>query len=375
MKSMRRLSAAAVLFCSLAACTLPRGAAMQSEILENTGSEAPQFAHYPVDSKLLPEVQRWPASKAAVSRPWLSGGVGRSGQVLTAGDSVQIAVWENGENKLMTNPGSPTTQLQTTQISSSGSVFVPYAGPVKIAGLTPDEAREKIQAKVSELIPAAQVQLESTPGKSNAVSLVGGVLRPGNVPLTDRSLTVLNVISEGGGVQPSILNPQLRLLRGGKVYETSMQRVLDDPALDAGVRPGDKLVVEPDRRSFLALGAAGREQVVKFPQDHVNALEAVTLVGGIDGARANPKGVLILRQYPASAVRADGKGGPTQQRVVFSINLTTTDGLFSAQNFEIQPNDLVLATESALVNVRTVLGLFSTSLSTVRTAQRVEAGN
>ena len=85
--------------------------------------------------------------------------------------------------------------------------------------------------------------------------------------------------------------------------------------------------------------------------------------------------VAMASVWSASAVRADGKGGPTQQRVVFSINLTTTDGLFSAQNFEIQPNDLVLATESALVNVRTVLGLFSTSLSTVRTAQRVEAGN
>jgi len=375
MKSMRRLPAAAVFLCSLAACTLPRGAAMQSEILRNSGSEAPQFAHYAVDSKLLPEVQHWPASRAVVARQWLSGGIGRTGQVLTTGDSVQIAVWENGENKLMTNAGSPSTQLQTTQISSSGSVFVPYAGPVKIVGLTPDEAREKIQSKVSELIPAAQVQLESAPGKSNAVSLVGGVARPGNVPLTDRSLTVLNVISEGGGALPTIANPQLRLLRGGKVYETSMQRVLDDPALDAGVRPGDKIIVEPDRRGFLALGAAGREQIVKFPQDHVTALEAVTLVGGIDVARANPKGVLILREYPASAVRADGHGGPTQQRVVFSINLTTTDGLFSAQNFEIQPNDLVLATQSPLVNVRTVIGLFSTSLSTVRTAQRIDANN
>lgn len=373
MKSMRRLPAAAVFLCALAACTLPRGAAMQSEILKNSEAEAPQFAHYAVDSKLLPEVQHWPASKAAVSRQWLSGGIGRTGQVLSAGDAVQIAVWENGENKLMTNAGSPTTQLQTTQISSAGAIFLPYAGPVKIAGLTPDEAREKIQTKVSELIPSAQVQLESTPGKSNAISLVGGVARPGNVPLTDRSLTVLNVLSEGGGVLPSIVNPQLRLLRGGKVYETSMQRVLDDPALDAGVRPGDKIVVEPDRRSFLALGAAGREQVVKFPQDHVSALEAVTLVGGIDGARANPKGVLVLREYPASAVHADGKGGPAQQRVVFSIDLTTTDGLFSAQNFEIQPNDLVLATESALVNVRTVLGLFNASLNTARTAQKVEA--
>jgi polysaccharide export outer membrane protein len=50
-------------------------------------------------------------------------------------------------------------------------------------------------------------------------------------------------------------------------------------------------------------------------------------------------------------------GGPAHPRTVFVINLTTADGLFSAGKFDIHPDDVVLATESAVSNVRTVFGL------------------
>ena len=79
----------------------------------------------------------------------------------------------------------------------------------------------------------------------------------------------------------------------------------------------------------------------------------------------------VLREYPASAVRPDGIGGPSQRRVVFSINLTTTDGLFSAQNFRIQPDDVVLATESAVNDTRTILGLVGTMFGIVNTANDI----
>lgn len=372
MASRPGLIVAVMLAVAASGCALPRGAAMQSEILKNASDKTPEFSHYPVDSKLLAELPHWPAGKAAAAkRSWIKGGSGGAGQVLAAGDTVTLAIWEGGQNKLLTSEGAPTTQIAPTTISNSGQIFVPYVGAVKVSGLSVEAAREKVQQSVTALIPEAQVQLAATPGKGNAVSLIGGVSNPGTIPLIDRSLTVLGAISEAGGVQGSIENPQLRLYRGGKVYETSLARVLDDPALDAGLRPGDKLMVLKDDRSFLALGASGVEKIIPFPKDHVNALEAVTLAGGINDIRANPKGVLILREYPASAVRADAAQGPQNARVVFSMDLTTSEGLFSAQNFEVQSNDLVLATESALVNTRTILGLFGSTLGLARTADSI----
>ncbi len=372
MRTMRRLSVAALLATTVAGCTLPRGAALQSEILTQQDVQNPGFAHYPIDAQLLPAVQSWPAARGTPApRGWPKGGGGAPGQVLARGDVVQLAVWESGESKLLTNPGAPNTQIQPTQISPAGNLFVPYVGPVKVAGLSPEAAREKVQLQVSALVPSAQVQLDARPGSENSVDLVGGVANPGRVPLMDRSMTVLGLISQGGGPRPDIENPQIRLMRGGKAYGMSMQRLLDEPTLDTALRPGDKVSVDRDRRHFLSLGAAGKQTMVAFPKDELNALEALTMVGGVNAGRANPKGVLVLREYPASAVRPDGIGGPSQSRVVFSINLTTTDGLFSAQNFRIQPDDVVLATESAVNDTRTILGLVGTMFGIVNTANDI----
>jgi polysaccharide export outer membrane protein len=48
---------------------------------------------------------------------------------------------------------------------------------------------------------------------------------------------------------------------------------------------------------------------------------------------------------------------------VFSIDLTTADGLFSAGKFMVQPQDLLLATESPIADVRSVFSLLSPSLA------------
>jgi polysaccharide export outer membrane protein len=93
------------------------------------------------------------------------------------------------------------------------------------------------------------------------------------------------------------------------------------------------------------------------------AQDALALMGGIDDARANPQGVLILREYRNQDVRSNVTDGPSHTRVVFTLDLTTADGLFSAGNFLIHPHDLVLATESPVNSATTVLGILGSVLS------------
>jgi polysaccharide export outer membrane protein len=84
------------------------------------------------------------------------------------------------------------------------------------------------------------------------------------------------------------------------------------------------------------------------------------IVGGVNDSRGDLQGILILREYPNSAVRP-GVRGPRETRVVFTIDLTSSDGLFSARNFSIQNKDLVLVTESPINNTRTILGLIGSA--------------
>jgi polysaccharide export outer membrane protein len=202
-------------------------------------------------------------------------------------------------------------------------------------------------------------------GRRNTIDLVSGVKAPSSVIMPSQNFTVLSALSSGGGVDAGLTNPQIKLMRGSHVYTTALQRLYDNPKLDTRLHGSDKIIVQADARYFLSLGATGQEAQFPFPRDIVSALDAMVLIGGVSEARADPKGVLILREYPSSAVR---KNGPSNTRVVFTLDLTASDGLFSARKFHIQLGDLVLAIESPLANTQNVLDIIGATLGLARIA-------
>jgi polysaccharide export outer membrane protein len=234
---------------------------------------------------------------------------------------------------------------------------MPYVGDVNVRGLTPDLARRKLQEALEPVVPSAQVQLAMAEGRGNSVDLVSGVANPGTYPMPDRNYTVMGLIAAGGGISPTLNNPQIRLVRGQNIYGTSVERLLDNPRLDTLLRGGDRVFVEEDSRYFLSFGATGKEDLHIFTKDEMSAMDAMSVAGGFQDGKADPKGLLILREYPASAI-APGQRGPRQQRVVFSLDLTSADGLFSARQFQINPGDLVMATESPINDALTISNIF-----------------
>jgi polysaccharide export outer membrane protein len=164
-----------------------------------------------------------------------------------------------------------------------------------------------------------------------------------------------------GGVPPAMVNPQVRVARGGKLYGISFADLLQNPNLDAVLQPGDRIYVQPEDRYFMSFGSASKVTQVPFPRSKISAMDAVTLVGGLDPRSADPKGVLVLRHYPTSVIQDDGKG-PSRQRMIFMFNLASADGLFSAEQFQIQAQDLVMIAQAPLVNQGEVANYLSTLL-------------
>lgn len=344
----------------LAGCgALPRGAAIESEILKGSQEETADFAVYPVTRDMLPTITEWP-STGIRHLSWVSASRGSTAQVIASGDTLDVFIWDSGENSLLTAPDQRVADLRGMRVSESGHIFVPYVGRIKVSGRTPDSARQLVQRQLEDIVPSAQVQLQMTEGRTNSVDLVGGVNAPGAIKMPNQNFSVLGAISAGGGVKTDLANPQVKLVRGSKVYQTSVSRLYENPKLDTRLRGGDKLIVEEDRRYFLSLGAAGRETQIKFNRDTLTALDALALMGGVNDNRADPQGILILREYPASAVNSNAPG-PDQTRVVFTLDLTSSDGLFSAKNFVVNSGDVVLATESPVTNARTIFGLIGSA--------------
>jgi polysaccharide biosynthesis/export protein len=186
--------------------------------------------------------------------------------------------------------------------------------------------------------------------------MLGGVANPGTYPLTERNLPLTSLIASAGGVSEALVYPRVQITRGSQVFRRSLAYVLDAPSHDPALQGGDRVVIEEDPRSFMALGATGRQEVITFDDEKVTALRAISLMGGIDDTRADPKGLLVLRRYPESALGRPG--GPTNRRVVFAFDLTNADSLFSADEFTIIDDDVVLATQAPATTTRRVLSLF-----------------
>ena len=347
---------------------MPRGAPSRSELLDS-GTENVDFALEIVTPQRLETYAGWGGSDPRRSRRWLSGGSLPSDQRLEPGDQLTLRIWDAEESSLITAPGARFSDVTNVVVGASGFVTLPYIDEVNVRGLTLETARERLQERLTEIIPSAQVQVSVQQGRRNSVSMLGGVVTPGAYPLTERNLPLTSMIASAGGVVPTLSNPQVQITRGGEVYRRSLRHVLADPANDPPLRGGDRVVVEEDPRRFLALGATGRQEVITFDDESVSALRAVSLMGGIDDARADPEGLLVLRRYSQAAV--DRPNGPPHRRMVFSFDLTNAESLFSADEFHLVDGDVVLATQAPATTARRVLSLFGAVLGIADSASSI----
>jgi len=129
------------------------------------------------------------------------------------------------------------------------------------------------------------------------------------------------------------------------------------------LRPGDKITVEKDTRSFVAMGATGSQTKVPFETQTLSAIEALATVGGLNTGTADPTGVFVFRNEPAEVAnsvlgRRDLKG---DQRMVYVLDLTQPTGMFEARDFLIRDGDTVYVTEAPFVQWTKTLSAISGS--------------
>jgi polysaccharide export outer membrane protein len=346
---------------ALASCGLPRGAGFSSELLSasNANTAAPgedpvyDFAVYEVNRATLPVLAAWPAT-GKETLPWITAREQPATLMIAAGDQVQLTIWDAEETSIF-GPGG-VTALAPTEVDSAGRIFVPFIGELRVTGMSPSTARQRVEEELVRTVPSAQVQLVVEPGRTNTANLASGVTAPGLYPLSDRNIKILELFSLAGGPSAALTAPQVRLVRDGQTYGVPFSRLLEEPNLNTTVRGGDRIYVVNDDRKFITLGATGSQSIFEFPESEFSALEALALIGGVNAGTANPESILVMRAYDASAVR-DGVSGPPRDRVVFAIDMTSADGVFSAGSFMLEDGDLIYGTESALGPALTVFGL------------------
>ena len=144
-------------------------------------------------------------------------------------DELMISVWHEPEFS------------QAVVVRPDGMITLPLVNDIKVVGLSTEELQALLTDKLKTLVNDPQVTVVVKSIKSLKVFLAGSVVKQGMYPLIS-GLTVLELITQGGGLGPFAKSGSIYILRtenGKRVrigfnYKKALQGKGDNPLLQSG---------------------------------------------------------------------------------------------------------------------------------------------
>ncbi len=128
-------------------------------------------------------------------------------------------------------------------VRRDGKISVPLVDDVQAEGLTPEELKEVLTESLAEYVTAPDVTVIVLETNSHTVTVVGGVARSGQIPLT-RQMRVLEAIATMGGFNAWARRDRVKIIRAGG-DEGVEEFVFDYGAYSSGRAPDSNLLLEP----------------------------------------------------------------------------------------------------------------------------------
>ncbi len=359
-----------VLLTALAGC-LPQSGPNKTEILKNTEfyrstEEVETIPAYVVnvDERVIRSMP--PAPDFVFPDHFISESPEKP-NLIRPGDSLSFTVYENVDNGIFAS-GPGGASVGALQVDEGGFVFIPYAGRIRAAGNTSERLRRIVTNQLAENTPQPQVVVRRSEGDGGSVYVLGNGIGQGIFPIGRSNLRLVGMLAAAGGVagDPGVVD--VIVIRGEERAQMRYEDIYDDPKYDIALRPGDKVIVERDTRTFIALGQTGGQGRIPFTKQNLSALDALAQVGGLNGGSADPTGIFVIRDEAAEVVNImlDRADFTTEQRMIYVLNLTAPSGIFHARNFNIKDGDTVYVTEAPFRQFTKVLNAITGTAFTVR---------
>jgi len=302
-------------------------------------------------------------------------------QVVGRGDVLEISIWEAppavlfGSNATFGASSSSSilgstagvgqrTALPEMMVDSDGMIRVPFAGSIQADGRTAREIERQIAARLSRKAHDPQIAVRLITNANATVTVVGDVSSNTRVPLTPRGERLLDVIASAGGVKEPIGKMTIQVTRGDRVTSLPLQTVIQDPAQNIRLRPGDIVTALFQPFSFTSLGATGTSAEVPFEGTGLTLSQALGRVGGLKNDQADIRGVFIFRLENPAAI--DPAIAATARRtadgripVIYRVNLKDPASFFIAQSFPIKNKDVLYVSTAPLSDFARFMGIAS----------------
>jgi polysaccharide biosynthesis/export protein len=292
---------------------------------------------------------------------------------LGVGDVVSVAIFESQSGGLFipadagSRPGNYVTLPQQT-IDRDGTLSVPYAGRVRAAGRPVETVQADIENALANRAIEPQVLITKVTSRSAQVAVLGDVNSPSKIELSEAGERILDVISQAGGLSAPGAEIYVTLQRRGRSATIQYNHLLDTPGENIFVAPGDTILVDRERRTYLAFGASGLNGRFDFEDSDLTLGEALGKAGGLLDSRADPSQVLLYRvvkkvfltKLGVDVAKFSGETVP----VVFRANMRDPSSFFAVQKFPMQDKDVLYVTNSDSVEVIKFLNLVNSITST-----------
>ncbi len=251
------------------------------------------------------------------------------------GDSLYITVWDHPE---LTSPAG--TQQQTAAngrlVRSDGTLFYPYIGSIKVAGMTIEEVRQAIAGKLAKYVEHPQVDVSIVGYNSQHVFLQGAFTKTDPQSITSVPLTLAQALGTAT-INPDQANmSDLVLNRDGQNYHLDLAALYDSRGLakDIYLKPGDRLLLPyNDSEEVYVMGEVMRPQAVTFRTlPYISLTQAIGRVGGLNPVTANGRAVYVIR------------GANNLQNTpakVFQLDARSPAAFTLADDFKLKPGDVV----------------------------------
>lgn len=360
------------LLISLASCTaLPSSGPADKDIVSKASvvvksdDAASKFDYVLVEIKkpILPFFDKTFVTSFAKG---FSGSGGIPASTLGVGDVVQVTVFEAQAGGLFipseagSRPGN-FISLPAQTVDRKGYITVPYAGEIKVVGRPVSDVQKEVQDRLANRAIEPQVIINTTTSRSGNVSVLGDVNAPAQLSLSPAGERVLDIISRAGGLSAPSVESYVTIERRGRKETALFKTIIDNPAENIYIQPGDTIYVNRERRTYSVFGATNSNGRVNFEESNLSLGEALGQVGGLLDSRADPGQVFLYRQVDRKTMERAGidvsRFSADIVPVVFRANLRDPDAFFALQRFRMQDKDIIYVSNSASTEISKFLTL------------------